>query len=234
MKTIAIIPVHNRLPLLKIGIKRLIEVNNVHVICVGSEAERKVCEQAGAEYVYHENQPLGKKWNAGFIAAGRHNPDACLYIGSSDWLSADWLLNALPMLEEYDLVGQAGCHFMDVNKQGTSTSYRAVYWPGYGKGHEREHEPIGIGRVLSARVLKKLNWEPFKNDIPRSLDYWQMKRVQDVGGKVVMMPCGVAMSISTNLWENMHKFEQHWSNVLPSERVAVNDLIKLFPEITQL
>src|SRR5688572_33434172 len=91
-KVVAVIPVHGRVPLLPYTIKRLIQKNDCKVICVGDGLhEKQVCEQSGAVWVPFKNSPLGAKWNAGFVAAKRFNPDAVLYVGSSDWVCNDWI-----------------------------------------------------------------------------------------------------------------------------------------------
>jgi hypothetical protein len=40
-----------------------------------------------------------------------------------------------------------------------------------------------------------------------------------------------ALSISTDIWQNKHRFMDHWSNRLPSEKIDSEPLINLFPEI---
>src|SRR5688572_11164270 len=116
MKIIAVIPVYGRLPLLVKTIQRLLNKNGVSkVICVGNNIDdKRVCVDAGAEWVTHMNRPLGDKWNRGFYEARQYNPDACLFVGSSDWVSDNWLPEMIPYLKDYDLIGTAGCHFLHI------------------------------------------------------------------------------------------------------------------------
>lgn len=224
--TAAIIPVHGRLPLLKYTISRLLNKNKVdHVICVGaSEDERKVCEEAGATFIEFENYPLAKKWNAGFVEARKFSPDACVFVGSSDWLSDNWLEHTLPHTDKFDMIGLPGCYFMDMKKAALrrtegAVGLRACFWAGY--DGQREGESIGIGRIISARILDKLNWMPFHDHLDRSLDHSMQGRILEKGGKIKLLFTEdiKSVSISTDLWPNKHQFEQHYSGMLPSIKI---------------
>jgi glycosyltransferase involved in cell wall biosynthesis len=230
MKIIAVIPVHGRRPLIKHTISRLLKKNGVYkVICVGEQPkDERECRDAGAEWVQHKNFPLGEKWNAGFIEAKKYSPDACLFVGSSDWLSDNWIPVLREYVRDFDLIGLPGCYFLDVNAK--VNAFRACYWPGY--SGKREGESIGIGRIISAKVLDKINWQPFDSAIDHSLDFSMVKKVQDAGGKILLVKSTelMSLSISSSEWPNKHNFESHWNNRLPSEKIAVEKITDLFPE----
>lgn len=208
----AIIPVHGRLPLITQTIKRLLSKNNIDfIVCVCStQGEADYIQQSftldGLSTFVHDNKPLGSKWNAGFIEAKKFNPDACLFVGSSDWLSDNWVSSLLPLTSEFDMVGTPGCHFLDIKDKN---KFRVINWGGY--IGDRSNESIGIGRLLSARILKKLNWKPFTDGKDGSLDYDMLLRVKRAFGKVTMVrhPELISLSISTDQWSNKHRFEDH-------------------------
>jgi hypothetical protein len=232
-KVIACIPVFGRLPLLRYTIERLYKRNGVYkVICSGDNTnDRALCESLGAAWVHHRNRPLGQKWNAAFQEAKQFNPDSCLFVGSSDWLSDNWLKEMRPYSDKYDIIGTSGCHFIHL-----STQKRLCYWPGY-IGH-RENESIGIGRMINSNMLDKMQWQPFNNELNESLDYSMMQKCSKLAGNSHLVSTRQikSMSISTDLWPNKHKFEQHWSGELPSERI--DDVEKFvsenFPEINKI
>lgn len=237
MKTIAVIPVNGRLPLLKQTIKRLLKKNGCHaVLCAGStEAEREACTEAGAFFIFHENSPLGKKWNALFQWAKEFEPDAVLFVGSGDWVSDSWIDVCAPLLKTFGMVGKAGCHLLDVSK---AHGYRLVHWPGYEHGspgyktrisssrtqrvNERKDEPIGIGRMLSKKALDKMDWRPFEDHQSQSLDWTMYQKVlkNNDGVKMIDSDEIQSMAFSCDLWPNKHTFSAHWSNEYPSERIA--------------
>jgi hypothetical protein len=231
-KVVACIPVHGRVPLLPLTIKRLYQKNDVYkVICVGDgKEENRVCEESGAVWVPSANTPLGAKWNRAFMAAKEFKPDACLYVGSSDWLSNDWLTLMKPHVDAHQMAGVPGCYFMDIREK-----IRAVNWKGY--IGVRADETIGIGRVLSAELLNKIGWKPFDDNKVGSLDRSMKEICSKVGVTDFMVrdPRLKAVSISTGQWENKHVFSQHWNNLLPSEKINdIDYFLKDFPEAIQL
>lgn len=216
--------VKGRLPLLKHTIERLYNRNNVYkVICSGDDPkDRKVCEAAGAEWIQEPNRPLGRKWNAAFKAAEKYNPDACLFVGSSDWISDNWIPEILPLLDEYDMVGLPGCHFLHIGRN----EMKACYWPGY--TGQRSIESIGIGRMISSRVLSRLHFYPFNSQLDKSLDGSMQHIVTSVAGKIHLLDSKkvTAVSISTDEWPNKHRFSDHYLGFLPSEKINPVDLIE--------
>lgn len=221
MKTVAVIPVKGRLPLLKYTIQRLYRKNGVDkVICVGDTAEEKLCcEYNGAEFVQHPNEPLGKKWNKGFLAAKRHDPDAVLFVGSSDWISDNWIPFMAPFIMEQgiDLIGKPDFYMLDIS---AAKGLRFCHWEGYGKG-PRQQEPIGIGRILSKRILDLMDWKPIQDELNNSIDWSMYHRVLSLDGKCMNLKTDniQSLSISTDRWPNKHKFEDHYRNKLPSNRI---------------
>lgn len=233
---VAPIPVYGRRPLVKHTITRL-QNAGVKVICMGHDkADRDLCISLGAEWIMFDNDPLAAKWNAGFMAARKYEPTGVIFVGSSDWVSDNYITEAERMLSEYDFVGKLGCHFTDLSPK----HIRTVNWFGYGKG-QRSYEPIGIGRVLSSRLLNRMNWQPFDKRISSGLDWSMWLKTLAIDA-----PIGIfedtdlkLLSISTHAWGNKHKFEDHWSGSLKgsSEKLgnkAEEDLFKSFPEIYEL
>jgi hypothetical protein len=219
-RVVACIPVLGRGPLLKQTITRLYVKNGVDkVICAGHLPEdRKVCEGSGAVWVQAPNKPLGRKWNMAFQEAKKYNPDACLYVGSSDWLSDNWIPIMRPHVEKHHFTGTPGCYFLDMN--GT---YRLCHWKGYaGYRQDRADETIGIGRLLSADLLERINWKPFIDQYDNSLDRSMKERAASVKiiDHMVRDERLKSLSISTNQWVNKHFFNHHWTNILPSEKIS--------------
>lgn len=225
---VAPIPINGRLPLVRHTLERLINKNKVTPICVGDEPEAKeLCKSLGVEWIHHDNYPLGAKWNAGFVAARKYTPNGILFVGSSDWVSDEYAENGEKLLEIYDFIGKPGCYFADSGKE-----LRAVSWGGY-EGR-RAGEPIGIGRMLSNRVLDTMNWKPFDDGQDNSLDYVMFKKVSKSKSYLLTDHNQKLLSISTNKWVNKHRFEDHWSGIIPSHRIDPQHLIESFPELVKI
>lgn len=226
MKVIAVIPVYGRLPLLPYTIGRLYEKNHVdHVICVGDENERKTCEKAGAQYLIAPNT-LGLKWNNGFEEAGRQKAEAIVFVGSSDWLSDNWL-TAAKYLDKYDMIGKLDFNMTHVCQSAILLSN----WPGYPKGNPRHGEAIGIGRMIRAEMLDKFKWRPFRDDANMSMDWQMLQNVKKYNGKIHTITDDIqSLSISTEVWQNKHKFFTPDTKPIPEGKEW---LLKRFPEIFQ-
>ena len=227
-RVVAVIPVEGRLPLLPITIGRLLRKNDLYkVICVGDGLKEKaICLEAGALWVEHKNEPLGAKWNFGFMAARELKPDAILFVGSSDWVCNHWTTIMQPYLEQHPIIGVPGCHFIDFKNE-----IRAVRWPGY--TGPRKDETIGIGRMISASLLDKIGWMPFDDTKNNSMDRCMKDKCAALGVNEYFVHDErlIAASISTHRWKNKHDFEMHWNNLMPSEKVDYTSLLQYFPEI---
>lgn len=243
-KVIACLAVHGRLPLLKHTIERLYKKNGCFkVICSGDNPDDKaLCQSLGALWVHARNKPLGNKWNQAFFKAKEYSPDAVVFVGSSDWLSDDWFQIMRPYVEKYGFAGVPGCSLVDIGE-----TLRGVHWAGY-KGYRklRENESIGIGRMLSARLLDAIGWLPFDHILNNSLDWSMKNRSFDVGFTDFMVhnPKLIALSISTPKWsvihQNKHRFDHHYpgSEIYQIPSTEMDDVNvwceNNFPEVKQL
>lgn len=227
------IPVHGRLPLLQRTIKRLYFNNGVsHIICVGdTDEERRLCHHMGAEFLKHDNKPLGKKWNTGFLKAKESNPDAVVYVGSSDWISDNWLPVLLPLVEEHDIIGKTDFNMLHIGEET-----KLAHWPHYPLGSGRENESIGIGRLLSRDFLERINWTPFDDYLNMSMDFSMWKKFTNncKGGQLLFNSVEVqSLAISCDSWDNMHKGDFDSGAVYPF-RFPLLWLKMWFPDAIEL
>lgn len=235
-KVVACLAVHGRLPLLEQTITRLLNKNGCYkVICAGDGLEeKKLCESLGAVWVPARNKPLGNKWNQSFFKAKEFNPDAVVFVGSSDWLSDNWFSIMRQHVERHGFAGVPGCSLVDIGE-----TLRGCHWSGY-KGYraERADESIGIGRMLSSRLLNAIDWLPFDPTFDNSLDRSMKDKAALFGFKDYMVHDErlKALSISTNRWINKHKFDMHYNQLIPSEimRDPAEWCAKHFPEVKNI
>jgi len=218
-KILAVIPVYGRTSLLPFTIKRLLEKNKLFkVICCGDKKEDEIaCLESGAEWVQIKNYPLGNKWNKGFEYAEQFDPDGILFVGSSDWISQNWISDAWKFLEndEYQMVGKKSFLMVDINIL-TNKSYYCK-WNGY-LNTSRTNEPIGTGRLISRKFLQAIKYKPFESSANQSMDYFmyqncirrklKVKLIDDEEDKYMFL------SLSTNAWMNKHKFFRHYSSCI--------------------
>lgn len=236
-RVVACLAVHGRLPLLEHTIRRLYKKNGCYkVVCSGDGIkEKELCKSLGARWTPRRNKPLGLKWNSSFEVAKDYNPDAVVFVGSSDWLSDDWFSVMRPHVEQHGFAGVPGCYLADVGER-----IRLCHWAGY-KGYrkDRADETIGVGRMLSRRLLQAIDWQPFDPYLDNSLDRSMKDKAAKFGFTDVMVHDDrlKALSMSTDLWLNKHKFWMHWSDLpngsqmIPSTKIFDETWIERnFPE----
>lgn len=233
------IPVHGRLPLLKVTIERLFNKNGVdHVICIGeSEDEKKVINNCGAEYLCFQNKPLGRKWNHGFLKAKEYRPDAVVYAGSSDWLSDNWLPVLMPLIDNgFFMAGKLDYNMVHY----TRGIFRAAWWPGYQPETGRQNELIGIGRILSCDFLDAIGWLPFENDWNKGMDfsmYLKLGELQKKGMNARVIAYNSheiqSLSVSCDQWTNLHLSDFNQPGLVMFQRPELW-LKSWFPEALKL
>ena len=208
-KIVAVIPVLGREPLLKYTIRRLYKKNKVnHIIVIGnSQSEEKVTLDEGGIFLQYKNNPLGKKWNAGYLFAKKFNPDAILFVGSSDWISNDWIDKAyIEILNGAGLVGKRDFHMFDIS----NNLQRYCKWNGY--ICERINETIGIGRLVSSKLLEHINYKPFIDEQESSMDYAMHNNcIKANMVSKILENDSIFLSISCDLWKNKHQFDLHYT-----------------------
>jgi hypothetical protein len=225
------IPVFGRFPLVRLTISRL-KRQGVTPIVLGHEREAMdIAKQMNVEFISIDNDPLGNKWNKGFQASKNYNADAVIFMGSSDWCSDGYIQRCKEHSKDFGMIGQLGCHFADV-----SDEIRLVHWKGY-KDQMRQNEPIGIGRFLNREFLEAINWTPFNAQLNSGLDWSMWLKAMKSNQEIGILECDNSvqlLSISTNKWSNKHKFTDHWTGSLKSERSDVSLLEKEFSELKTL
>lgn len=213
MKTIAIVPVKGREPLLKHTISRLVRQVDRVIVAGHTDVEATICQNRGAMFYFCEPEMLlGAKWQLCADVAMALEPDALLIMGSSDMISDNWLQVMGRYLEEgYAMAGTSGIHFLDVQPRNVK---RLVHWHGY--TNDRNGEPIGTGRLISAKAVQMANGFVFERNKNHGLDWSNMQvlsKIMDKWGKNFIKCADYShdfevkcLSISTYKWENKHKF----------------------------
>ncbi len=188
--------------------------------------------------------PLGKKWNTAFVMAKNYDPDHILFVGSSDWVSDNWLdvllqhdaeiVGTRDFYElhlEYDIEYDRAQNYNLEDVRSKFVKRQLGRWVGYHGA--RQGEPIGIGRLVRRDYLERVNWMPFENHLPKNLDNSMIRKTDSV--KVIECDEIKCLSISTSLWSNRHNFlldMQNKGSYLINNNVAF--LRKWFPDALNL
>lgn len=134
------------------GIKQL--KGNIICVIAGSPGDRckGIADKYGFDYITVPNQPLCQKVNAGALRCKVHNPDQVLMLGSDDIINQSLFDNYVNSAADYQYL--LDCYFYD-----TTTSL-GLFWAGYNKTHNKG-DACGAGRVLSAKLMDQLKWQPW-------------------------------------------------------------------------
>jgi hypothetical protein len=240
MRVIAVLPCKGREPLLKQTVIRLLKQCVAVIVAGHTESEHRACN--GAEFLFcAPDMPLGAKWQLCIDVAMDRNPDAILIMGSSDMISDNWIPVLYKEIENgYAMVGTSGIHFLDIKQRNR---LNLCHWKGY--NNYRAGEPIGTGRLISAKALRMMGGIAFDRHINHSLDYSTMEKLDGIsqqwGEKLVkcidytLDSTVKCLSISTYRWENKHNFGNMLIDSSTTRMENAHDFAyQYFPEVENL
>jgi hypothetical protein len=145
----------------------------IHVIVSGSEGEvsKNLVESYGFEYIEMPNTPLSVKMNAPVLRAKELGADYVLFTGSDDLISKE----CFDVYKEHarkriDFIGLLDFYFYDTNTDKT------LYWEGY-SDHRKGHT-VGAYRMISSRLLDRMDWQPFELKDSAVLDNSMQKKLK--------------------------------------------------------
>ena len=232
MRVVAVMPVSGRGELFPITIKRLRDQKGVDlkivVICDTPE-EASLALESGADAINHglNNWALGDKWCHGMSIAEQYTPNAALLASSSVWYTPGYIQSMLPYLEEYDYVGLSDMYAVDFRQN----EKKLLYWGGY--HNNRKGQSLGAGRLLSRRILDRVDWQICNPNLNSQFDYSVNKTLGKVGAKslAVGMNQKKMLKISCWKWKQLNSFFTLAQNPLAKFIPNVDDWLKeYFPE----
>jgi hypothetical protein len=176
------------------------------IVLVGScNIDREVAEKTNVEYLHRSNTPLGNKWQAGIEFSRKFKPDAILINGSDSWLTTNWCLKSIQFLRQgYDLIGSTKFYTCNAN---SNKKIKIIY-----RTYKDRIDPVGAGRIISKKVLEKMNWKWFPIGQNRSLDIASFRnmthKVPDSKIKYINNIEGlIVMDIKSKKWFTINSFE---------------------------
>lgn len=145
----------------------------ISVVVAGSEGEqsKSLVEGFGFHYVEVPNMPLGRKANFRMLKCRDLKPDWVVFLGSDDIISSKTFRYLLKQMRKgYDAI-----HNMDLYYYDTISGY-TVYNCGY--INHRRGEPMAPGKCLSAKLLKRMKWKLWDDDLLNTLDFNLRKKLE--------------------------------------------------------
>jgi hypothetical protein len=129
------------------GLQRLMKHTGARTMAVISEKSMiPLCKKYGIDFIEHENEPLGRKKNAGLTAAMKMDFDYLIELGSDDLILDTLFEYYLPLMRSgEDFFGSNKILFVDATS-GETRSYTA---------HESEYGyGWGLGRCMSRKMIE--------------------------------------------------------------------------------
>ena len=234
MRVVAVMPVSGREELFGITVRRLIKQTGaeIHVICVGhTQSEWDAAADNGGEFLLAGDTALGDKWNRGLRLANWFDPDAILLASSSVWYTPGYIQSMLPYLEEYDYVGLSDMYAVDFRHN----EKKLLYWGGY--HNHRKGQSLGAGRLISRRILDRVDWQICNPNLNSQFDYSVNKTLGKAGAKslAVGMNHEKMLKISCWKWKQLNSFFTLAQNPLAKFMTDEDEwLKKYFPEAMEL
>ena len=212
MKIACVIPIHRR-PKITIATINRLKMQTLplyEIIVVGdSDIERAVAKETGVIYFERKNQPLGAKWQLGINYCKEINVDAILICGSDKWITNNWCEEMSKYIEkDFDDVGLKNRHVSFFNKNEKPVIIKRTYRKGI-------KLPTGGGRLVSKRILEKINWKLYPSK-KRRLDFLVTRKISKNGGKTKKINDNSikALEIKSNEWETLNKFRYKSVNIV--------------------
>lgn len=154
-------------------------------------------------HVYNfPNNPLGAKWQFGVNRCRDLGANPLIITGSDDVLGRDYIKNALKLLDQ-------GFQFIGLRRW-------FVYDPGKGKAYLFDYnpqQPLGGGRVYTAKLLEKFGWQIFESKEKHLDDRgWKIAKseknilVTDIDSK------GLYIIAVKGAWETMNPLAKHFGH----------------------
>lgn len=231
----AVMPVSGREELFPLTIKRLYQQEGIHmdvvVVCDTVEEFAKAYESYAIPVHIGDRVTLGEKWQYGVDFARKADPDAIMIVGSGNWFTNGWAKTLFPYLDDYDMVGSEAMYVYQIRQNDQIM----IHWNGY-HTNSRKGDMLGAGRLISRRMLDKVDWQIYDTNLNSGLDRSIDRRLRRQGAKTLTLPAGeeYILKVGSYKWKNINSFRVLWGS--PNARKVDNpeEILKNFPEIKTL
>lgn len=160
------------------GINRLKKHESYDIDALAVVSERtmiELCEKYGIKWVMADNQPLGRKKNAGLKAAQAYKFDYLMEIGSDDLITLDLLTQYLDYIGVVDFFGISDAAYIESSS-------------GYCRRLTTNNSTYGAGRMVSRKVLDAMDWKLWDDNLNRGLDNNSVRKISEKGFKFYKVP----------------------------------------------
>ena len=125
-----------------------------------------------------------------------------LISGSDSWITDNWCdIVSKYLLMGYDLIGKKEFYTSKIMPNRKPIIIKRRY-------NNKIKIPVGQGRIISRKVLNKMNWKLFPKDKSKALDTHSTKKILDHGGKIKILELDKIKSLGIrSTWETLSQFK---------------------------
>jgi hypothetical protein len=234
-RIVAVMPVSGREELFPLTIKRLKQQKDVDmtvvVVCDPDDFELAYDTKEADRVLVGEWNTLGQKWQDGIFEAALFDPDAMMIVGSGNWFTNGWAKTLFPYLDDYDMVGSEAMYVYQIRQNDQIM----IHWNGY-HNNARKGDMLGAGRLLSRKILDKVDWQIYNTSLNRGLDWSMSKILRLHGAKTLTLPAGdeYIMKVGSYKWKNINSFRVLWGSPNARKVDKPEEILRDFPEINEL
>ena len=183
-----VVPAHGRLDKSRVCLRQLSRTCDTlsesgvqaHVIVVAEDENLDIAAELGFLTVPCGNSPLGRKWNEGYLTAGKSGADFVVPFGSDDWVDPNlFLLDLLP--EDKIRCSRQSAVVREDGRRITQLSINYHASHDYGDGV----------RVLPKALMDKVGWRPVEGGRERAIDTSIIRKLSHVSGKPEAVFCDI-------------------------------------------
>ena len=170
MKSIVLIAIFGRHEMVRTNVELLKKQTKRPLIflIVSTKEDWNLANSLDADLIiWSINTPLGKKWQKGVSICKRYSPDFIIILGSDDILTLKYIETAEKYVNQgYELVSlKDWCIYNTENNKLYNCKYK-------------RSKSIGAGRIISKKILDRINWKLFPIDKNKTLDYYSMLNLE--------------------------------------------------------
>jgi len=110
-----------------------------------------------------------------------------------------------------------------------------IHWGGY-HTNSRKGDMLGAGRLLSRRILDKVDWQIYNTRLNSGLDRSIDRTLRRHGAKTLTLPQGdeMILKVGSYKWKNINSFGVLWGSPNARKVERPDEILRYFPEINEL
>ena len=147
-------------------------VRSLSVVTRNDYDNIRLCNEYGINWVESRNEPLGAKWNTTLQHLKDIDFSHVIILGSDDIVSTSFIEYQISK-SDTDLSGMEDLWFWGLNPK--RAGFRT-----FGHWTSNLNKLLGVGRMVSRKMLEKLDWKLWDDDLRSGLDRSALDRVRGV------------------------------------------------------